>query len=704
MNARVLDYLDELLALYPAQGMFGNKRKCARHIAKHIPADAQTFADPFGGSGVVSYAAKLLGLEVRSNDIMGFAALRLRAQVLNDGVSLTNADIDMLVSPNPDKQDYCERWYGRAIGVGNARFLDALAANLSKLDCDIRRDVAIYIAILLVLKRMTFCAVKFSPLKTLSGRRNLRGFDLQAEFRRYATEQFPLLVFSNEKQHRATRMDALALVDGIEADVLYVDSPYCSPGGRYESDLAFYDKLVLILQGHPEHVGNPYSGVANLPAHTDFSKRKSALLGFAKLFMRARGCRRIICSYNLTSKISPFEIIALAQRHYGKLVAWDEVATNHTPTERDAIMKSGEVILVFERYADKPDGEPVAFELPTPIRFIDLFAGGIGAFHIAGKRVGAQCVFACELMRQARKFYEANHGLKPAGDITKIDPSEIPAYEILCAGWPCQPWSAAGHELGFTDPRGSLFLEIIRLAKAHRPLVLFLENIDNLARKKNARALQVICEEIEAAGYDVHKKVLNSSHFRCGSARRRIYFACFRKDLGVTRFDFPQPTCELSSIKDYLLPDSETTKYLIGTDELAALRWVKPKPLPCPLGKGDRCPHGTGDNCPLRTVKIGTVGKGHQGDRVYDGSHLTTTITTGFNPDAHLINGVIRRLAPRELANAMGLPSDFVLPKNEHTAKKFIGNSMAVPVVEKIFAKIIETLQAKANLAVNKAA
>jgi len=473
MRTDLLGYLTELLALYPAKGLYGHKRDLAHRIFKHVPADAKTFVDAFGGSGIISYGAKLHGLSVRCNDIMGFASLRLRAQIQNDGIILTDSDIDLLKSPNSDKQDYCERWYGKAIGVDNCQYLDLLAANLCKLDCDAKREVATYIAVLCIMSRMNYCAVTFSPLKIFTGYRHFHDFDLQSAFRQYAIEEFPLSVFANGKVHQATRKDAVDLAGEVDADVMYIDSPYCSPGGKYAHDHAFYDKLTLILEGKPEQVHNPYNGAAGLPAHLDFSKRNTALMAFAKLFMRAKGCRRIILSYNTTSAISPYEIVRLAEQHYGKLVSWEEIATIRPTTSDKGLKKTGEVILVFDRYEGKPVGSPLAFiggrpriELPDQFRFIDLFCGGMGAMHLVGKRLGAKCVFSSEIYRPACKNYEKNYGVYPAGDITKINAWDIPEHEILCGGFPCQAFSLAGHQKGFVDQRGLLFLEIVHIARA----------------------------------------------------------------------------------------------------------------------------------------------------------------------------------------------------------------------------------------------
>jgi DNA (cytosine-5)-methyltransferase 1 len=328
----------------------------------------------------------------------------------------------------------------------------------------------------------------------------------------------------------------------------------------------------------------------------------------------------------------------------------------------------------------------------------------MGAMHFVGKMLGAKCVFSSEIDKRAAKNYLANYGVMPAGDITKIQAWDIPEHEILCGGFPCQTWSNAGHAKGFGDHRGLLFLEIVRIARDRRIPALFLENVDGLVNRKNRKALKAICDEIEGAGYDVHYKVLNSSFYGAATARRRIYFACFRKDLGVTRFEFPKPTCELVSLKNHLLPDSETVKYAAAPSEYKAIRWGKVQPKRCELKTGDRCPHGTGNNCPLRTVRLGVVGSGGQGERVFDGAFHAPTIVTGFYSDMHMIDGVLRRLSPREMSNVMGFPRDFILPKSDFAAQKMIGNSMAVPVVEKVFAKIIETLKARTAVATKKAA
>jgi len=123
-------------------------------------------------------------------------------------------------------------------------------------------------------------------------------------------------------------------------------------------------------------------------------------------------------------------------------------------------------------------------------KFIDLFCG-IGGFHLALNSFGAECVFASDIDKNARTVYVSNFGIEPKGDITKIRNKDIPAHDILCAGFPCQPFSISGNQKGFNDPRGKLFYQIIRIARYHRPKIILLENVKNLKTHNNSQTGEV---------------------------------------------------------------------------------------------------------------------------------------------------------------------------------------------------------------------
>ena len=168
----------------------------------------------------------------------------------------------------------------------------------------------------------------------------------------------------------------------------------------------------------------------------------------------------------------------------------------------------------------------------TPLKFIDLFAG-LGGFHLALKSMGCECVFASELREDLRKLYVINFpemkgktesGInKIEGDITTVNPHDIPAHYILCAGFPCQAFSIAGKREGFADARGTLFFEIARILEAKRPSYFILENVPGLLSHDKGRTFCTILSTLSELGYHVEWKVLNSKDFGVPQARKRVY-------------------------------------------------------------------------------------------------------------------------------------------------------------------------------------
>jgi DNA (cytosine-5)-methyltransferase 1 len=167
------------------------------------------------------------------------------------------------------------------------------------------------------------------------------------------------------------------------------------------------------------------------------------------------------------------------------------------------------------------------------MRFIDLFCG-IGGFHQALKNFNFQCVFASDIDENCRETYFKNYGLKPFGDILEVKISEIPDFDILCAGFPCQPFSKAGFQKGFDDDRGNLFFRICKIVKHHRPKYLILENVRNLASHDNGNTWNVIKESIKNLGYLTYEEpvILNTLHFDVPQNRERVIIMCKRNDLG----------------------------------------------------------------------------------------------------------------------------------------------------------------------------
>ena len=201
--------------------------------------------------------------------------------------------------------------------------------------------------------------------------------------------------------------------------------------------------------------------------------------------------------------------------------------------------------------------------------FIDLFAG-IGGFHQAMASLGGKCVFASDIDEDCRKTYEANYGIKPAGDITKINACDIPAHDVLCGGFPCQAFSKAGKRLGFDDEtKGTLFFDICRIIEFHRPKMVLLENVRNLASHDRGNTWRVIHDRLESLGYNLlPEPVIFSPHYLgIPQHRERVFIMCVRKDVGeVFPFEW-QSSAKDCSIESVLQRDEEITdlqKYRIS--------------------------------------------------------------------------------------------------------------------------------------------
>ena len=204
--------------------------------------------------------------------------------------------------------------------------------------------------------------------------------------------------------------------------------------------------------------------------------------------------------------------------------------------------------------------------------FIDLFCG-IGGFHQAMESLGGECVFASDIDADCRKTYENNYGIKPQGDITKIEAKDIPAHDVLCAGFPCQSFSKAGNRRGFEDEtKGTLFFDVCRILDFHKPKYALLENVRNLASHDHGNTWKVIHDSLEKIGYNMlPEPVIFSPHYiGIPQHRERVYIMCIRKDVGEIRpFSFDKSKVQSCSIETILQNDNEIPsiqEYRISTD------------------------------------------------------------------------------------------------------------------------------------------
>ena len=184
--------------------------------------------------------------------------------------------------------------------------------------------------------------------------------------------------------------------------------------------------------------------------------------------------------------------------------------------------------------------------------FIDLFAG-IGGFHLTMEEIGGKCVFASEIDEYARKTYEYNFKDKNPelfanglfnDDIRKISPLDLPDFDVLCAGFPCQPFSQAGYKRGFNDThkseRGNLFFNIVDILKYKKPKAFFLENVRGIVHHDNGKTFQTIREIIEnELEYSFYFKVVKASDYGLPQLKPRTFMIGFRDDELLRNFQFP---------------------------------------------------------------------------------------------------------------------------------------------------------------------
>lgn len=186
--------------------------------------------------------------------------------------------------------------------------------------------------------------------------------------------------------------------------------------------------------------------------------------------------------------------------------------------------------------------------------FIDLFAG-IGGFHIALSNIGGKCAFACEVDKSARETYKTNHKISDdifAEDITKVESNNVPNHDVLCAGFPCQPFSQAGFKKGFDDIRGTLFFDIARIIEAKKPKAIFLENVQHLLKHDDGQTFKKIQQVItEQLGYSFYYKVVRASDFGVPQHRPRLFMVGFRDDKKANFF-FPQAVDLQMTMSDIL--------------------------------------------------------------------------------------------------------------------------------------------------------
>jgi len=303
-------------------------------------------------------------------------------------------------------------------------------------------------------------------------------------------------------------------------------------------------------------------------------------------------------------------------------------------------------------------------------RVIDLFAG-VGGIRLGFQQAfksNASFVFSSEIDKFAQTTYEANYGEVPHGDITQIEPKDIPPFDILLGGFPCQPFSNAGLKKGFDDTRGTLFFDIARIVEYHKPKVVFLENVKGFKNHDKGNTFKVVKNTLEDLGYKVFAEVLNAKHFGVPQNRERIYIIAFLDN--DVNFEFPKPLNKEIKLGD-ILEDKVDEKYTIS-DKL----WAGHQ---------------------RRKIEHKKKGNGFGYSIFNENSEYTSTISARYYKDGSEIlieqkDKNPRKLSPREAGRLQGFPEDFKIVVSDTQAYRQFGNSVAVPVIEALARNIYKEI------------
>jgi len=306
-------------------------------------------------------------------------------------------------------------------------------------------------------------------------------------------------------------------------------------------------------------------------------------------------------------------------------------------------------------------------------KYIDLFCG-LGAFHTAFDKWNKinqkkyKCVFACDINDDIRKIYQENYGHKPEKDINKIDITKIPNFDILCAGFPCQPFSIAGKQKGFADKKsGNLFYKILEIIDIKQPETLILENVKNLLTIDKGNTFKIMINELESRGYNVSYKILDSRFYNSPQSRKRLFIICDKKKKYIFR-RVENPIVPVLNIIDNSINDYFTyqDKYILEKS----------------CGKGL-----------MKYKLINKISRkgGRQGERVYDLLNYGPTICAssgglGTKTGLYDFDGKIRTLRINETLKMFGFDSSYKYDSlsNKNKMLFYLGNSIVVNVLEEL--------------------
>ena len=322
-------------------------------------------------------------------------------------------------------------------------------------------------------------------------------------------------------------------------------------------------------------------------------------------------------------------------------------------------------------------------------KMIDLFAG-IGGIRIAFENNDVKCVMSSEIDKYACDTYEKNFHEKPMGDITLIKDEDLPEFDIIAGGFPCQPFSLAGLRKGFEDTRGTLFFEVARLMKGRRPKAFFLENVEGIVNHDKGNTIKVIENSLTNLGYNFEWRVMNACDYGIPQNRKRWYCVGFRNDLGIgfenqqgdykALYKFPQKSSLKFHVKDIL--QKQVGKEYEITD--VCNRNIEKYYLDFKSGKRYN------NNEVVLANEIRASRCNFRGDGI--SPCLTAKMGTGGN-NVPVVVEEKRKLTEKECLSLMGFPEWYQIEKNTMHSYKQIGNSVVVAIIDELAKEMIRVMK-----------
>ncbi len=304
------------------------------------------------------------------------------------------------------------------------------------------------------------------------------------------------------------------------------------------------------------------------------------------------------------------------------------------------------------------------------IRYIDLFCG-VGGFRYAmmtalkDSSAKGTCVFSSDIDKACQDVYAANFGERPTGDITSVNPKDIPDHDIMLAGFPCQPFSIIGNRKGFEDTRGTLFFNIASILEAKRPRAFILENVKLLKGHNSGKTLVRIMDTLRGLGYRAEHHVMNALNFGLPQKRERIFIVGFREK---HEFSWPHPDMKMKPLASIL--EKEVDSFYFVSSRIHDKRMLS-----------------------INSSEVVSPGIWHENKAGHISVYpYSCTIRAGASYNYLLVDGT-RRLTGREMFRLQGFPDSFKLPDSYGVARKQAGNSLPIPVATSVIKNVLSALE-----------